>query len=457
MSSLSKIYTDSKSQIITYVSIACLLAIFLSLVYIVSDYYSIVRYSLQKEINSVLEDSYQKEFNIRDKALRDSPLRAVAPPPAPTAKNSIVFDMRKMHVKSKGGARDMIIALDLVLSIKTPMNFHRLDSFVSEVLASRKISSEYALQLINPKTGKILQSSGKHFDSSGLLIYSEPFPLDFENKKALQLVLVNPFKSIFERMGMLLVFSFLLSIGCLYGLWWMFRIQSRQKKLMDVKNDFFGNTAHELKRPVAQLRLALEALSKSSVLNNEEKRNRYLAISQEATRDMGEKINMIMTLSMTEEGVFKLNYSQFNLVEEVHKLKEKFTAVAGKEIQINIDTKEENLTLKADRDHVCQCIANLIDNAIKYSGVSVAISITLQRIKDTLRVSVADNGMGIAPEKINHIFDKYFRVNAGEGMPDGFGIGLSYVKAVVEKHNGRIEVSSERQKGSEFRMYLPVA
>ena len=247
----------------------------------------------------------------------------------------------------------------------------------------------------------------------------------------------------------------MLSFFCFYGLWFLFRTLARQKKLMSVKNDFFGNTAHELKRPVAQLHLALEALSKPSTFGNEMKRERYLSISRDATKDMSEKITMIMTLSMAEEGVFNLNYSNFNLLEEVQKLKERFTAVTDKEVSIEIQNSNDDFNLKADKDHLLQCIANLIDNAIKYSCVSVLITIRIQKLKDSLLLSVKDNGIGIGQDKLEQIFDKYTRLNTESGSPTGFGIGLSYVKTVVEKHAGHIEVQSEPQKGSEFRVYIP--
>ena len=269
------------------------------------------------------------------------------------------------------------------------------------------------------------------------------------------MVLVNPFDIILKRMGLLLISSLLLTIICMVAFRQLFLILARQKKMLEVKNDFFGNTAHELKRPVAQLHLALEALSKPATLDNTAKRERYLAISTEATRDMSEKITMIMTLSMAEEGVFKLNYSRFNLLEEVQKLKEQFSGVADKEVTIQIENAADDCTIQADRDHLRQCLANLLDNAIKYSGGSVLISITLKKLKDSLCISVKDNGIGINADKLERIFDKYTRLNNETGSPTGFGIGLSYVKTVVEKHKGSIEVQSELQTGSEFRVYLP--
>ena len=260
---------------------------------------------------------------------------------------------------------------------------------------------------------------------------------------------------IFKRMGTLLLGAFLLTGLCSYGVLYLFHTLARQKKLMAVKNDFFGNTAHELKRPVAQLYMALEALSTPMVDENKEKKERYLSISKEATKDMSEKITMIMTLAMDEEGVFRLNYSQFNLAEEVEKLKEQFSTVSDKEVSIEIENTVDDANIKADRDHLRQCIANLIDNAVKYSGASVLISISIRRIKNSLCVSVKDNGIGIKPEKVKRVFTKYTRLNTESGSPAGFGIGLSYVKTVVEKHAGHIEVKSEIEKGSEFIVYLP--
>jgi len=447
-----------KIKLFTVISVVGILFILFSQGLIVYQHYKQAREFLIKESDAILETAFRKELSLRTKKYSEliGEERFITPPP-PTKENTVRVDISKMNDIGDNSLGRVDLAMNYVISTKVPVDVNRLDSLAGTVMADRNIHSAYFIKMIDAGNGKLLQQSDKKSSHTLLSIDSRLMLIDFQRQQSLQIVLTNPFIIIFKQMGILVASSLLISVFCFYGLWLLFRTQLRQKKLIEVKNEFFGNTAHELKRPVAQLRLALEALSKSSVLNNEDKRERYLAISREATRDMGEKINMIMTLSMAEEGVFRLNYSQFNLVDEVLKLKEQFTAVAGKEIQINIDTREENLQVKADRDHICQCVANLIDNAIKYSGISVAITITLQRIKDSLRVSVSDNGMGIAPDKINHIFDKYFRANAGEGMPNGFGIGLSYVKAVVEKHNGRIEVSSEQQKGSEFRMYLPMS
>jgi len=442
-----------RNLIITYISILCLVFILISQIVVVVNYYHAVSESLKRETNAVLTEAYHAELDLRDRSSNKGSNDTIIPPR--TSKNTVVYNLDKMKINTKDLLGSINTAINDVVSKKSPLNIHKLDSIIFTILQARSIESKFVVQVISPTTGKVLESSKKSFAESGFLIYSKQLALDFENKKSLQLILLNPMANIFKRMGTLLLGAFLLTGLCSYGVLYLFHTLARQKKLMAVKNDFFGNTAHELKRPVAQLYMALEALSTPMVDENKEKKERYLSISKEATKDMSEKITMIMTLAMDEEGVFRLNYSQFNLAEEVEKLKEQFSTVSDKEVSIEIENATDDANIKADRDHLRQCIANLIDNAIKYSGASVLISISIRRIKNSLCVSVKDNGIGIKPEKVERVFTKYTRLNTESGSPAGFGIGLSYVKTVVEKHAGRIEVKSEIEKGSEFIVYLP--
>jgi len=442
-----------RNLIITYISILCLVFILISQIVVVVNYYHAVSESLKRETNAVLTEAYHAELDLRDRSSNKGSNDTIIPPR--TSKNTVVYNLDKMKINTKDLLGSINTAINDVVSKKSPLNIHKLDSIIFTILQARSIESKFVVQVISPTTGKVLESSKKSFAESGFLIYSKQLALDFENKKSLQLILLNPMANIFKRMGTLLLGAFLLTGLCSYGVLYLFHTLARQKKLMAVKNDFFGNTAHELKRPVAQLYMALEALSTPMVDENKEKKERYLSISKEATKDMSEKITMIMTLAMDEEGVFRLNYSQFNLAEEVEKLKEQFSTVSDKEVSIEIENTVDDANIKADRDHLRQCIANLIDNAVKYSGASVLISISIRRIKNSLCVSVKDNGIGIKPEKVKRVFTKYTRLNTESGSPAGFGIGLSYVKTVVEKHAGHIEVKSEIEKGSEFIVYLP--
>jgi len=450
----------------TILSVIGVMLIFSVQAYIVYVNFGQTRDFISRESNTVLEEAYNQELNLRQQMRTRGTKTEVVTPPPPSATNTDVFNLDEKKPDQPQVSPDKMIdrsnisgimntAIDLSISKDYPLSLQRIDSIAGTILKRRGIQSGYCISILNPATDSLIQNSGKRFNATIFSISSKYFPLDFDNGRALRLSLINPFESIFKRMGTMLITSFLISLFCFYGLWYLFRTWSRQKKLMEVKNDFFGNTAHELKRPVAQLRLALDALAKPGIEEHPEKKARYLNISQEATRDMSEKITMIMTLSMAEEGVFKLNYSSFNLLEEVEKLKEQFSVAVGKEVNISIENEPGDYTVRADRDHFRQCIANLIDNAIKYSGLSVLIKISLSQRNNELKLSVSDNGIGIDSSQQNKIFQKYTRLHREQGSPSGFGIGLSYVQAVIEKHAGHIELRSESGKGSEFILYLP--
>jgi two-component system phosphate regulon sensor histidine kinase PhoR len=451
-----------KFRTITYLSIISLLLVLGSQAYIVYDHFRLTQESLLRETNAILEDAYNIDLNARNKSIsaagHDSivSLQSTSKPITEDTNEQVAtYNMDKMNMDKSDILKLISTSLNKYTSKKAPLNIHKLDSVTRIVLTKRDIQSDFTIRVVNPLTGKVLESSKDSLISSNFLVCSQYLALDFDKQKSLQLVLLNPLANIFKRMGVLLFGSFLLSLFCLYGLWFLFRTLSREKKLMVVKNDFFGHTAHELKRPVSHLHMALEALSSPAVEANKVKKERYLAISKEATKDIMEKITMILTLSMAEEGVFKLNFSEFDLIELIVILKEKFTAVAEKSVVIDFQCTEDKLIVKADRDHLRQTLANLIDNAIKYSNDSVEISISVKKGKKDLVLCVKDNGIGIAADRIGSVFEKYTRLNTVAGSPAGFGIGLNYVKAVIEKHAGHIEVISEIAKGSEFRIYLP--
>ncbi len=445
--------------VITYLSIFSLLLVLVLQAYIVYDHFRLTRDSLSREMNTILEESYKKELNLRYLSLPQDTVgqETGSLPSSLQDEDVIVYDFDKMNVDKN----DVVGLLNTMVSDYTskqaPLSLSRLDSITRIRLKAHNIETDFVLYILNSQTGKIVQTSNKKTVSqSRFLLYSEYHPLDFNKQQSLQLILLNPLSGIFKRMGLLLLGSLLLALFCLYGIWFLFHTLSRQKQLNAVKNDFFGHTAHELKRPVAHLTMALEALSKPSIEENRLKKERYLAISKEATRDMAEKIGMIMTLSMAEEGVFRLNFCEFDLVEVIAVLKEKFTAISEKDVKISVNNLSDKLQISADKDHLTQSIANLIDNAIKYSDDSVHITISAEKKGGDLILCVKDDGIGIAQDKLSSVFEKYTRLNTVSGAPSGFGIGLNYVKTVIDKHKGRIEVFSEIAQGSEFRVYLPI-
>lgn len=231
----------------------------------------------------------------------------------------------------------------------------------------------------------------------------------------------------------------------------------RQKKLSEIKNDFINNMTHEFKTPISTVSLACEALRDEQIRNTEGLNERYLGIIHDENKRLGLQVEKVLQMAVIERNDFKLKLEEVN----VHEIIEKALAniqiqVTNKGGSISKDLKAINQTIKADQMHLTNIVYNLLDNANKYSGDSPSIKImTIDHAKGIM-IKIVDKGIGMSKDVINKIFDKFYRIPTGN-LHDvkGFGLGLAYVKSMVEAHGGDIDVRSELKKGSEFTVFLP--
>lgn len=253
--------------------------------------------------------------------------------------------------------------------------------------------------------------------------------------------------------GSSLLIVLIILIISFVAIWIIFR----QKKLSEIKNDFINNMTHELKTPISTISLASQMLADKN-LSPEAKNNNYIsALIQEESKRLGNQVEKVLQVSIFEEGSMKLKYSSINMDDLVRRAVDKI-AIQVEQRNGNIELKlgYTNNLLEGDEVHLANVIFNLIDNAIKYCKVEPRIVIETGVTKTGITLAVSDNGIGISKEHQKRIFDKFYRVPTGNVHDvKGFGIGLSYVRKVVEQHHGRIEVESEKGKGTTFRIYLP--
>jgi signal transduction histidine kinase len=348
------------------------------------------------------------------------------------------------------------LGLNIVISKVIPININKLDSITGTILKSRNINSNYQILLIDQASGKRLQQSKSNSAFWAVLqIKSKLLTIEIRPQKSLQLVLINPFGVLFKRMGVMLLTSFLFSVICLLAFSFLQRILSRQKQLVAFKNEFLSTIAHELKRPVASLSYNLDCLTLPAFRQDAVKHDLLVARSIKATEELNNTINMIVALAKVEEGLLKLDKEPVNLSQLFLDLKERFMNYPVKNIEIRTAFEPEIATIQADTRLLTQCFANLIDNSIKYSGRDVLIVINIQQTGKWIVISIKDNGFGIPEEKLPVIFDKYTRLESPNTTINGFGIGLNYVKTIVEKHEGEVEVQSKQGEGTEFNILLP--
>ena len=214
---------------------------------------------------------------------------------------------------------------------------------------------------------------------------------------------------------------------------------------------------HEFKTPISTISLACEMLNDGTVTKTPEKQHRFVKMIKDENKRLSILVESILQTSILDKGEFKLKRSE----NDVHEIIEQ----AIQNTQLLIDAREgtiskqlnaKNYVINADKLHLTNIIFNLIDNAIKYTKDSPEILISTNDTEKGIEITVKDNGIGISKENQRKIFDKFYRVPTGNiHNVKGFGLGLSYVQAVVLKHNGTINVNSELGKGSTFRIVMP--
>ncbi|MBF9237830.1 HAMP domain-containing histidine kinase [Hymenobacter sp. BT683] len=283
-------------------------------------------------------------------------------------------------------------------------------------------------------------------------------------------VALNPFRDLYVRasfqpptfyilrqMGGLLAGSVLLlalTTGCF---WLMLSTILTQKKLSDVKNDFINNMTHELKTPLATVSAAVEALQNFGALNDPAKTQAYLSISRTELQRLSELVEKVLNIAVDERQQLELITEAVQPAELVAEIVARHQLQASKPVKFDVQVAPA-ISVQFDRLHMGNVINNLIDNAIKYSREAVTITIRGRQEPTGWHLTVADDGPGIEPGYQAAIFDRFFRVPTGNlHNVKGFGLGLYYVRQVVERHGGRIDVRSGLGRGSEFALWIPQA
>ena len=235
---------------------------------------------------------------------------------------------------------------------------------------------------------------------------------------------------------------------------------TREKEISQVKNDFVSHVSHELKTPLASIMAYTEMLADGEVDDEDTRRECYSVIQNQAQR-LNRLIEDILNISRIESGLIKISKEPVSVVLLIRQAVQAIKGYAAeKDITVDNQTSVVIGQVNADKDMISQVIINLLSNAVKYTsnGGSVNIRSEVDDSQGVARVTVTDTGVGIPTEDIDHVFDKFFRVEANNKYAKGTGLGLNLVKEIVEKvHEGRVFVSSEQGKGSTFGFELPLA
>lgn len=284
------------------------------------------------------------------------------------------------------------------------------------------------------------------------------YPTNCKRTENLQAFIVNPYWVIFQKMTLLLiatVIMMILIIGCIV---YQIRIIARQNKIAKIREDFSYALIHDMKTPISSILMGIQILETGKLDTRPEKRAKLFHILKDESEHLLALTEKVLTLSKLENHQLNLFREMLSLRSMLDDLIEKFSAKADKPVHFSLALEAE--TVVADGEFLKEAISNLIDNAIKYSGASVAITISsFCKLDGAVVIKVKDNGFGIPLKDQSRIFEKYERASATErsrkGGASGFGLGLNYVFRVAEAHGGTVEVESIEGEYSEFSLSLP--
>ena len=332
-----------------------------------------------------------------------------------------------------------------------------VDSIASTLLLEHKISSDFILNLINPKTGEVLQQSKKGNFCLWNAIHSKEIPIRTDLSQTVQMILVNPHWSIFARMGILLLSTAVMVVFAFIGLFYQIKIIITEREIARLKEDFSYAMIHDMKTPISSAIMCTSRLHSGKLDDKPEIKNHYFTIVENELEHLLALSNKVLTLAKLEQHKLEMNKKEVPLSPMIEDLIEKFTRKTEKTIHFTTDLKTEKVY--ADEEFLKEAISNLIDNAIKYSKESVKINISSSSDANHDIINIYDNGIGIPQKDQKKIFEKFERASAikqtRKGGPSGFGLGLNYVYQVMEAHEGRVYINSIEGEFSEFSLLIP--
>jgi two-component system phosphate regulon sensor histidine kinase PhoR len=361
--------------------------------------------------------------------------------------------INKRKDNSLGGISFPTQLLSFSSFVSTPSvisNF-QLHDIIKHELRMKKIKQSFEFCITNEARLPTMFSSGYKMDY-----------LDDPNNRQIFLTTENTIlqpESYFQNhLALLLLGSILFTSIIITAFLLTLKTMLSQKKLSEIKSDFINNMTHEFKTPIATIQLATDALKNEKVIHNPDQILYYSGIIKEENRRMNKQVEKILQSAQLEREEIKLQLRKLDVNIVIQKVAEN-VALQMQDVGATLTTtlNANNSIIYADEVHFSNIIFNLIDNAIKYSKENPAIQIETNNMGQSLQLKIIDNGIGMSKETTNHIFEKFYRAHTGN-LHDvkGFGLGLTYVKKIVDAHGGKINVDSALGEGTTFTLTFSI-
>lgn len=369
----------------------------------------------------------------------------------------VLFDSGKAELSNENPGEDFSIAIqEYLFSLHAYLRLDSINAIFSDMLLNKRIYGRFIINHINTKTGEIMETTDKTY--SGLIkgaFYSNIIPVRLDKSEGVQVVLVSPVGVIFLQMVFLLILSVLLILFVTYILFFQMSSLLKEKHLRQLHTDFAHALTHDMATPLQTIAQVNNLLANEKLYNDPGKRAKYIDLAGQQILNLQALTDRILTVARADKSALEVNLSPVNLRDIILPLTEKFKVQAKKPVEFKVAFSPEHINLQADVTMLTNAVSNLIDNAIKYSGNSVNINIRCEQKDKDVFIYIKDNGYGMSEKdqvKVFTMFERGKAVTRKEAK--GFGLGLSYVKRVVEAHGGTVNLFSKEGEGSEFVLYL---
>lgn len=346
------------------------------------------------------------------------------------------------------------------LPIEKRVDAKTLDSVLSKELKLNGLNTKFGFAVMDKKNTVTQVVNDIYMDQKDKSNYTYPLFTDSKERTLYTLALVFPRKDYSlakNNLPMLLgTFMSLLTILGIYII--SINYMMRQKKIADVKTDFINNMSHEFKTPLATISVATDSLANDKIATNPEKVKYYSGLIKQENLRMKKQVENVLNMSKLERNEVQLFLKETDVRALIKEISESFgLIVAQRNGTLTQEFNTSNYTFKIDEFHISNALVNLLDNANKYSPEAPEIKVRTRNEGNWYVVEISDKGMGMDMDNKTRIFEKFFREETGNiHNVKGQGLGLSYVKKIVELHKGQILVESQKGKGSTFTIKLPM-
>ncbi|MBK7692284.1 MAG: HAMP domain-containing histidine kinase [Bacteroidetes bacterium] len=342
----------------------------------------------------------------------------------------------------------------------TVIKDYEMKELIKTEFKKHNIKQPFEYCIRNEMSDYLMFSSGfknEYFESEN--IYTSLLTQDGYVNSEMLYVYIEPDNYFQNHLAILLLFAALFTSVIIAAFVLTLKTMLSQNKLSEIKSDFINNMTHEFKTPIATIQLATDALNNDKVISNQQQIKYYSSIIKEENRRMNKQVEKILQAAQLEKDEIKLQYKKINVHDILTKVAE-YTKLQMEEIgaTFTLHLTAQQYIINADEVHFTNIIFNLVDNATKYSNENPIIDISTSNADGAIQIHIKDNGIGMDKETQNHIFEKFYRAHTGNlHNVKGFGLGLTYVKNIVDAHSGKISVYSELGKGSTFTLTFSIA